>query len=237
MPEPVSRMPGAIDGLIFDACNILYDDTAWRRWLLRLLVRLGLRTSYCCFYRIFDRDYLADVHRGRREFGEAMEEFLLSVGLSCGQAEEVRAACQSRRRDLDASLRPLTGVRDTLRQLQNSGMTLGVLCNSEHSADATRSRLESLLAGFVFPVVVSSRDLGRTMPDRQCYEAAIEAMNLPRTRVAFVGHAAAELRGAAAAGLATIAFNYDPDARADATLHRFEELFALPRRAVQAGAA
>ena len=59
------RAPRPIRGLLLDACNILYDDTAWRRWLLRLLMRLGLRTEYGPFFRIFDRDYLDAVYRGR----------------------------------------------------------------------------------------------------------------------------------------------------------------------------
>ena len=58
------RPPRPIRGLLFDACNVLYDDTAWRRWLLRLLTRLGLRTEYAPFFRIFDHDYLDAVYRG-----------------------------------------------------------------------------------------------------------------------------------------------------------------------------
>ncbi|MFH1266784.1 MAG: hypothetical protein ABIK89_13735, partial [Planctomycetota bacterium] len=55
----------------------------------------------------------------------------------------------------------------------------------------------------------------------------LEAMDLPAERVAFVGHDADELAGATRAGLATIAFNYDPDAKADVFLARFEELLQL----------
>jgi FMN phosphatase YigB (HAD superfamily) len=61
-------------------------------------------------------------------------------------------------------------------------------------------------------------------------------MGLPADRVAFVGHDAEELAGAARVGLATIAFNYDPDARADVFITRFRQLLSLVSlRSPQAG--
>jgi hypothetical protein len=42
--------------------------------------------------------------------------------------------------------------------------------------------------------------------------------------MAFVGHDADELGGAAGAGARTIAYNCDPDARADVYLDRFNQL-------------
>ena len=75
-----------------EVCNILYDDTDWRRWLLRLLTKLGLRTEYGPFFRIFDRDYLDAVYRGQQPFNDAMDAFFISAGLSPGQADEVHRA-------------------------------------------------------------------------------------------------------------------------------------------------
>ena len=91
-PRQPLRAPRPVRGLLLDACNILYDDTDWRRWLLRLLLRLGLRTEYGPFFRIFDRDYLDAVYRGERPFSDALDAFLISAGLSAGQAEEVHRA-------------------------------------------------------------------------------------------------------------------------------------------------
>src|SRR5208283_5048170 len=89
--------PQLVSGLLLDAGNILYDDTAWRRWLLRLLMRLGLRTEYGPFFRVFDRDYLDAVFRGQRPFSDALDAFLIAAGLSAGQAEEVHHALDSYR--------------------------------------------------------------------------------------------------------------------------------------------
>ncbi len=228
-PRGPLRAPRPIRGLLLDACNILYDDTEWRRWLLRLLVRLGLRTEYGPFFRIFDRDYLDAVYRGQRPFGDALDAFLISAGLSAGQAEEVHRALDSHRRHRDASHRPLIGVRETLAQLGSAGMKLGVLCNSEHPGEAIRQQLAELLGESPWAAVISSRDLGCTMPDAACYRAALHAVQLPAADAAFVGHDARELRGAAIEGLSTIAFNSDRDARADVYLQRFEDLIELTR--------
>src|SRR3981081_3849051 len=56
-----------VKGLVFDMDDVLYDATLWRRWLLQLLGRLGLKADYHTFYRTWDAEFLADVHRGRRE--------------------------------------------------------------------------------------------------------------------------------------------------------------------------
>ncbi len=222
--EQPARLPGSIRGVLFDMCNVLYDNTVWRRWVLQLLSHLGLHANYRCFFRVWDRDYLDDVHRGRRGFGEAFEAFLRSVGLTPGQIDEVNAACQTRRRHLEASARPLPGVKSTLTRLHQRGIVLGAICNSEHPAGVLQERLDRFGIGELFVTVVSSIELRRTIPDAAGYRAALEAMGLPAEQVAFVGHDTAELAGATAVGMPTVAFNFDPDAQADVRLGRFEEL-------------
>jgi len=220
-PRP---LPGRITGLLLDACNVLYDDTVWRRWMLQLLSRLGLHTNYRCFFRVWDREFLDDVRCRRRGLREALGAFLLSVGLSRGQIDEVLASCIVRRRQLQAAPRPLPGVRATLTRLHRGGIVLGAVCNSEHPADELQRRLHRLIGGPVFSTVVSSFDLGRTMPDDGCYLTALAAMGRPVEQVAFVGHDAAELAGAAQLGMPTIALNHDPEAQAHTYLDRFDDL-------------
>ena len=219
-----ARLPEPVSGLLLDTCNVLYDDTIWRRWLLQLLSRLGMHTNYHCFFRIWDRDYLGDVYRGRRPFREAFEAFLLSAGLSRGQIEEIEATCQTRRREQQSSVRPLPGVTATLLRLHGAGLLLGAIGNSEYPASHLRRRLARFGIEGLFSTVVSSIDLKQIMPEKACYLAAIEDMKLPAEQVAFVGHDTAELAGAAAIGMPTIAFNFDRDAHADVYLARFEEL-------------
>ena len=226
---PPVTAPRAIRGLLLEAGDILYDDTAWRRWLLRLLTRLGLRAEYGPFFRVFERDFLDDVHCGRRTFDDGMNAFLVSAGLSAGQADEACRALDSYRRRSEADFRPLIGVPETLAQLRSAGVTLGVLCNSERSGDVLHQRLLELLGNSPWTAVVSSWDLGYAMPSPACYRAALAAVKLPADDTAFVGRDATELRGAKRQGLATIAFNADSDARADVHLRRFEELLDITR--------
>lgn len=223
-PQPLAR---PLRGVLFDMCNILYDDTVWRRWILQLLGKMGLHTNYCSFFRLWDRDFLDDVHTGRREFREAFESFLRCAGLSAGQIDEVEAAGHARRRLLESHARPLPGVRQTLWRLHQAGFALGLVCDSEHSAVELRGRMQRFGIEKLFPALVSSVDLRRCMPDPEIYRAAVSEMNLPPEEVAFVGHDRAELAGAAAVGMATIAFNFDPDAQADVHLTRFEELILV----------
>jgi FMN phosphatase YigB (HAD superfamily) len=225
-PRPVQAKPLAktVKGILFDMCNILYDDTVWRRWVLMLLSRLGLSTNYCSFFRIWDRDYLDEVHRGHRDFREAFASFLRSSGLSSGQIDEVEAASHARRRYLEAHTRPLPGVRNTLWRLHQEGFVMGVICDSELPAAVLRQRLHRFGIEILFPSIVSSIDLNRCMPDSAVYLAAIEALKLPPDKVVFVGHDRLELAGAGAVGMSTIAFNFDSDAQADVHINRFEEL-------------
>ncbi len=220
----------SVRGVLFDACNVLYDNTLWRRWLLQLLSRLGLHTNYRCFFRVWDREFLDEVCRGRRTFGEAFRSFLRSAGLSSGQIDEVEAACKARHRELQAGTLPLPGVKSTLHQLHKAGVVLGAISNSEYSASAQRQWLDRFSLGGCFTTVVSSIDLGQTMPDPGCYMKALGEMQLSPKEVAFVGHDTLEMSGASELGMPTIAFNFEPDVRADVYLTRFEELVDVVTR-------
>lgn len=231
-------LPRPAAGLLFDMGDVLYDATAWRRWLLQLLTRLGLHTNYTCLFRVWDREFLDDVHRGRREFCEAFDAFLRALGLRPSQIDEVGAACRSRRRRMEATARPLPGVKATLFRLHRAGLTLGILNNSERSSAALRRQLEQFGVADVFTSVISSIELGQVKPAAATYLASLRQMGLRPEQAAFVGHDSDELAGAAEVGMATIAFNFDDDAKADVRLERFEQLLDVidvPARRATAG--
>jgi FMN phosphatase YigB (HAD superfamily) len=223
--QPASACPsGSIRGLLFAIGNVLYDDTVWRRWVTQLLARLGLHADYREFFRIWDQDYVSDVHCGRRKFCEAFEAFLLSRGLSPGQIDELQMACQGRRRHLQTSIRPLPGVRNTLACLHRSGFVLGAVGNADEPSSVLGQQVEHLAGEGLFATIISSIDLKHAMPEPACYLAASQAMKLPAEQVTFVGHGQAELAGAAAVGMRTMAFNCESDVRAETYLRRFEDL-------------
>lgn len=213
-----------VAALIFDPGDVLYDATMWRRWLLQQLARLGLHTHYRTFYRVWERDYLADVFRGRRDFWNALRSYLLEVGLSRGQIDELLVAAHARERQFQAGNRPLPGVSATLAQLASLGIRLACLCNSHCPAAQLVEDLDRLGLADRFELVLSSFDLGCAMPAVGSYQAALRRLRLDANDAAFVGHDAQELAGAATSGLWTIAVNHEADAEADIELERFEQL-------------
>jgi HAD superfamily hydrolase (TIGR01509 family) len=204
--------------------GVLYDDTTWRRWLLRLLGQLGLHTHYRAFFRVWDREYLVRVERGEAEFCDMFRSFMLAVGLRPSQIDEVQAACQARRREMEAAIRVLPGVKTTLSRLRQTGMVLGALTNSEHSTAVLCERLDRIGLSNLFSVVISSFDLKRTKPDAASYQAALGGLGLKAADTAFVGHDTEELAGASAVGMRVVAVNFDPDAQADVFIARIEQL-------------
>jgi HAD superfamily hydrolase (TIGR01509 family) len=210
--------------VIFDMGNVLYDATLWRRWLARLLSRLVGHVDYDSIRRVWDRYYLVDVHRGRREHAEAFQEYLLSTGLSWAQIDEVVAASHIERQELEADARPFPGVAATLAKLHAAGLALALVADAPCPATQLEARLHRLGLGGRFRAVLSSFDLEAIKPAPECYRAALRALDLEAHQAAFVGYDAESLAGATAAGLRTAAFNYESHARADVYLARFDEL-------------
>ena len=221
---PAACLGRTVRGLLFDFGGVLYDDTVWRRWLLRLLSHVGLHTHYNSFYHVWDRDFAPDVYRGRATFCDAFAAYLRSAGLPVGLIDEVMAACRGLRRDLDQNIRPLPGVRCTLARLARMNLALGILTDSELPADELRPRLAGFAPPETFRALVSSFDIGRAKPDPRGYRAALLQMGMIPPEVAFVGHEAAELAGARSVGMPTIAVSGNPTAGADIQLDRFDQL-------------
>jgi len=233
---PLRPVPRPLRGLMLDFGGVLYDDTVWRRWLLRLLSHLGLRAHFRSFFHVLEHEYMVQVYTGQATFCEALSRFLTSAGLSSGQIDEVLAACHGRRRALEESTRPLPGVRCTLARLKKQGLKLGLLSDSELSSDEIRGQLDRFAASDTFCSVVSSFDVGCTKPTPICYQRTLDEMGLPGREVAYVGHDPAELEGARRLGMATIAFNAPGETVAEVHIDRFEQLaeVALPSRELAA---
>jgi putative hydrolase of the HAD superfamily len=215
------------EAILFDMGDVLYDATLWRRWLWRLLGRLGVNQGYDALYTAWDDDYLDAVHRGQTEYAVAFEAFLASLRLSRAQIDEVVAASRIRKRELEADARPLAGVRATIAQLVARGVPLGVVSDSESRAEALREYLDRLGLQGAFGTIISSRDLGCTKPDPRCYLAALDGLRVAPQTAAFVGHDPVELAGARAVGLAAIAFNAPAHCEASIHLRQFRELLTL----------
>jgi FMN phosphatase YigB (HAD superfamily) len=219
-----ATQPLCCSSLLFDAGDVLYDETAWWRWVVRLLSHLGRPIQYADLDLVWRREHASDIQCGARDYWEAFRAFLRSAGLAPAQIEEVVLASQPQRRQFVDTIRLLPGVRSTVARLAASGVPMGVLSNGPDSEALVTDRLHRLGIGLHFQAVLASVDLGLSGSDRRIYVAAAEAMGTVVSELAFVGHDADELSGAASAGARTIACNCDPDARADVYLDRFNQL-------------
>jgi FMN phosphatase YigB (HAD superfamily) len=226
--------PWQVRALVFEAANVLYDDTAWRRWLFRLLSSLGLHTNYASFFRVWDDEYLPAVNRGEHDFEAAFRRFLSAVGLKDAQIQEVETAAYPRRVEFDGSVRLLPGVLATLRRICASGMRLAVLSDCALTAEQLRARLARLELSGLVSHCRTSLDLRATKPALACYDAILADLALLPREVAFVGHRHDCLAGAAARGMRTIAFNWDSDAHAEWHLRNFTALAEPPAAERQA---
>jgi FMN phosphatase YigB (HAD superfamily) len=229
-PDPVDSQLAAtpLAGIVFDVPDVLYDATRWRHWLVQLVSRLGVRVEYREFYRAWDAQLL-DVHRGRREHAEALESFLLARGLSWAQVDEIEAASRIQRQSLELDVRPLPGVVRVLGELAGLGLSLAAWADAPHTAARLAERLERLVPQVRFDALLTSFDQECAQPSPECYRAALDALGLAASEVVYVGHDTAHLAGARAGGLQTVAFNFEPDARADHYLTRFEDLLSLAK--------
>ena len=220
--QPVPRLRWPVEGLLLDACNTLYDATLWQRWLLRVLRRLGLHTTYRCFFHIWEG--LSDA-APRRPSCEASADSFQAAGRIEDSVTIVgrAAAVGSRTRCCPADLNRF-----------RPGRALG--CCDCDTVAMLRRRAEIMGYG-VLTAVVSSRDIGKTKPDPSCYETALAALNLRAGQVAYVGSDADDLAGAARLGMQTIAFNAAPGVEAQVHIARFAELADLVATPVRRSAA
>ena len=216
--------------LLFAFENVLYDATVWERWLVRLLRHMRVSIDHHAFGQRWEREFLPEIHCGRREFDEAFLACLGQLGLSRGQIDEVAAASQGRRQQLLKGARPLPHVRQTMAALAQNDVALGLLADSDLSAAEIERHLTRLGFGSPFVFVLSSVDLGFTKDEPEGYRAAVARFGKPASDVAFVGSQPRHLNTAAQLGMSTIAFNYDERSLADLYVRRFDELATLVKQ-------
>jgi FMN phosphatase YigB (HAD superfamily) len=218
-----------LSGIVFDVPDVFYDATVWRRWLFQLLGRMGVAPRYADFHRAWEA-HLLDVHRGRREYADALQSFLLGQGLSWAQVDEIEASCRIKRQQLELDVRPLLGVVRVVEELNRRKVALVAWADVPHSAAKLAERLDRLVPRACFAAVFSSFDLECAQPAAECYRTVVEQLGCEPEQVLYVGHDAEHLAGAASFGLKTAAINHEATAHADFLLARLEELVPLVDR-------
>jgi len=216
-----------IKAVLFDVEDVLYDGSAWHRWLGQVFARLAPKPLEEGFSQRWHEEFLPQVHRGNQDFHAALAACLDAVGLAAAHVEEIVAASRAQRRRQESALRTFPGVRSTLGRLQGAGIPRAILTNTDRSAAALRADLGEIGLEGSFDLILTSLDMHASLPDETCYHRAVSAMNVLPDEVLFVSHDARDLHGAHVAGLVTVAFNARQNVPTAAQIDRFEELLEL----------
>lgn len=216
-----------VRGILFEPANIFYDDTLWRRWLLKVLSKMGLHTHYHVFFSVWQNDYVPQVHRGEKSFATVLREFLAASGFVSRQIDELIAATKAQRLKFEAEHRLLPGVARGLAALKRNGMKLAVSTDSAFTAAEIGAKLNRMGLEGLFSGIVSSRDLGMSKPQAECYHAAAELLGLPSAEIALVSYHPVHLEGARLQGMTPIAHHCSGADEAMVAIERFDELLVL----------
>ena len=207
--------------VLLDLGGILYDDTAWRRWLFHLVAYVGLHTHYTSFFRVWDCEFQQDVWNGQCSFWQALKRFLIAAGLSPAQTQEIEAACRARFRQFEHDVRPFPSVAETLEQILAAGCWVTVISHQPLSTQQISMRLTELgLSGHMSAVRCAGADISC---GTEVFRRLVRRCGTAQ-ETAYVGRGATQLSAAHRSQLRTVAFNYEPDARADYYIEQFDQL-------------
>ncbi len=217
------HVPGKVQALLFDAGDVLYHRPNRGRCIKAFLRRAGIEVSELdpearalLMQRAFEGEIdQAQYHEAILRLYGVSEPALLEGG---------KQALQDDENDVEF----FDGVPETLLALKNSGFLLGIVTDTANPIHAKLSWFERGGFGHVWDSIISSRELGMRKPDPRIYAAALAQLGVGAGQAAFVGHSRDELEGARNAGIYTIAFNQDKDARADFYIRNFSALLTVP---------
>jgi len=208
-----------------DMDDVLFDTTVWHRWLFQLLGRVGVHSEFESLFCTWENDYLNSAYLGKRDYWDAFQSFLLAIGLSRGQVDEVILASRGRQRWFETSLRPFPGVVAALNQLATQGVTLGILCNSHHDGSYVQQVLKRFKLDRAVRHVIVSSSHGLSLTHQEFFRIGLRALNATPSETAFVSHDCSALLMAKSLGIQPVGFNVQESVDApDFVLDRFSQL-------------
>lgn len=217
--EPASH----IRALLFDAGDILYYRPRKENKFVNFLTELGLEEKWA--HLPGKKELTNKAFTGQIAHEEFHLGYLELLGISDPELIE-RGKQLLAEENLDVEF--FEGVKETLLKLKEEGFLLGIITNTANSISNKLNWFERGGFGNVWDSIISSMEIGIVKPFPEIYCAALKQLDLTADQAVFVGHRISELDGANAAGLQTIAFNYDEGAKADYYINEFCELLQTP---------
>jgi putative hydrolase of the HAD superfamily len=213
-----------IRGIFFDAGDVLYTRKATSHDHVRsLLSERGYRADAL-------DEHEPGLARSRREAstGRITPREYWSRALEC---------CAVAARDLSDLLDEIDvfadrvegapGARDMVTELRRRGMAIGIVTDTMYPLERKMRWLADAGVADLVDVVACSTVLGVKKPDPAIYLYALDRTGVAAGEAAFVGHSAAELEGARALGMTTVAIHPEPTATADRTVATLSDLVDL----------
>jgi putative hydrolase of the HAD superfamily len=227
MKEDAARaniaQPHKIKAIFFDAGDILYYRPERDKHLNDFLSR---HETHPVTNFESERKRIKDLaFSGQMKRYDYYHQLIRLYGIN--DALSVEEGVRALRRD-DNSVAIFDGVPETVTALKQKGYLLGIITDTAMPFSRKLNWFEEHGFGRVWDLVISSKEIGVRKPAPSMYEQALMQAGLNADETVFVGHKTRELEGARALGMRTIAFNYDPDAKADAYIEDFRELLDLP---------
>lgn len=215
-----------LSALIFDVGDILFDATAWRRWLAEELSRRGNEVTYPELVHSWE-GLLVDVYKGQADYWDAFAKLTLHFGVAQEDITEIVERAKQKGQAVQKDRSPMPQVPETLKQLHAAGIILVALSDTESGEKGVRRILDQLGIQQYFSAVAASFDIGHAKPEPEAFDYAIQATGVPKSQCGFVAHDIDELEGAQKHDLFAIGYNYHPAAPADVYIENFSELLNL----------
>ncbi len=194
----------SLRGILFDIDHTFFDGSYWHRLLHQMICKLGLREQFQTFRNEWQTGYLPRVYQGELKYWDALASFFCHLGLTPVEARELLVSSQAKLKHAQSNLRPLPQVIETLAELHKRQFRLGIVCNSIHQSHALLGILADINIRQPFDVVLTSRSLGRVLPDEAALVQAAREMLIGVDETAYVSTRVSRLEVAAQAGLIAI---------------------------------
>lgn len=191
-----------------------------------LVSNYGKEVTYPQLVENWER-LLVDVYKGRAEYWQRFSELMTHFGLNPEQTQTIEKSARAKGQAVQVDRSPMPQVPETLKQLQEQGIHLVALSDTESGEAGLRKTLNQLGIESCFHAVVSSFAIGHAKPEPKAFDYAIRASGFSKFNCAFVAHDIDELDGAQTHDLFAIGYNYHQDATADILIDDFERLLEL----------
>ncbi len=198
-----------IKNIVFDIGNVL---VAWQPQKIVAQV-FPEQKSEQLTQKIFKSELWLDVNRGKLTERALLSTLEKNLGIEYSKLAKFMESIR-------ASLEPIPGSQELLKQLYDAQWPLYALTDNTHEILAYLRQRYTFWQ--YFKGVVSSAEIGVLKPSPQIYQHLLQTYGLVAEETLFLDDLAVNIQGARALGMQGIVFNNTPQALAE--LRKFEVL-------------